>query len=95
MTTDHGRNPRRRLDADGKITGHARYASDYKPAGMLYGKIVRSDRPAARIVSIDTSAAEALPGVLAVLSGEGFLASLRRGGQGPARLFGRQGALRR
>ncbi len=61
----------RRLDADGKITGHARYASDYKPAGMLYGKIVRSDRPAARIVSIDTSAAEALPGVLAVLSGEG------------------------
>ena len=61
----------RRLDADGKITGHARYASDYKPAGMLYGKIVRSDRPAARIVSIDTSAAEALPGVWAVLSGEG------------------------
>ncbi len=61
----------RRLDVDGKITGHARYASDYKPAGMLYGKIVRSDRPAARIVSIDISAAEALPGVLAVLSGEG------------------------
>ena len=61
----------RRLDVDGKVTGRARYATDYKPAGMLYGKIVRSDRPAARIVSIDTSAAEALPGVWAVLSGEG------------------------
>ncbi len=61
----------RRLDVDGKVTGHARYASDYKPAGMLYGKIVRSDRPAAKIVSLDTSVAEALPGVWAVLSGEG------------------------
>jgi len=61
----------RRLDVDGKVTGHARYASDYKPAGMLHGKIVRSDRPAAKIVSIDTSAAEELPGVWAVLSGEG------------------------
>lgn len=61
----------RRLDADGKVTGRARYASDYRPAGMLYGKIVRGDRPAARIVSIDTSAAEELPGVWAILSGEG------------------------
>lgn len=61
----------RRLDVDGKITGRARYATDYKTTGMLHGKIVRSDRPAARIVSIDTSAAEELPGVWAVLSGEG------------------------
>lgn len=60
-----------RLDGEGKVTGRARYASDYRPAGMLYGKIVRSDRPAARIVSLDTSAAEELPGVWAVLSGEG------------------------
>ncbi len=70
MTTTVGTRARR-LDAVGKVTGGARYASDYQPAGMLYGKIVRSDRPAARIVSLDTSAAEALPGVLAVLSGEG------------------------
>ena len=43
----------RRLDADGKITGHARYASDYKPAGMLYGKSLKSPYPHARIVNID------------------------------------------
>ncbi|HET9661270.1 MAG TPA: hypothetical protein VFP05_13120, partial [Thermomicrobiales bacterium] len=70
MTTVVGTRARR-LDGEGKVTGRARYASDHKPAGMLYGKIVRSDRPAARIVSLDTSAAEALPGVWAVLSGEG------------------------
>jgi CO/xanthine dehydrogenase Mo-binding subunit len=71
MTTTTVGSRARRLDADGKVTGKARYASDYKPTGMLYGKIVRSDRPAARIVKLDTSAAEALPGVLAVLSGKG------------------------
>jgi CO/xanthine dehydrogenase Mo-binding subunit len=60
----------RRLDADDKVTGRARYATDLTFPGLLYGKIVRSDRPHARIVSIDTSAAEALPGVEAVLSGD-------------------------
>ncbi len=85
----------RRLDADGKVTGRARYASDYAPAGMLYGKIVRSDRPAARIVSIDTSAAEELPGVWAVLSRRRLVAAIRRGGQRSARFRRRQGALRR
>ncbi|MCA9858649.1 MAG: xanthine dehydrogenase family protein molybdopterin-binding subunit [Thermomicrobiales bacterium] len=71
MTTTTVGTRARRLDVDGKVTGHARYASDYAPAGMLHGKIVRSDRPAARIVSIDTSAAEELLGVWVVLSGEG------------------------
>ncbi len=60
----------RRLDADDKLTGRARYASDFTLPGMLFGKIVRSDRPHARIVRIDTGAAEALPGVEAVLSGD-------------------------
>lgn len=59
-----------RLDAADKLTGRARYASDYRVPGMLYGKIVRSDRPHARIVGIDVSAAEALPGVEAVLYGD-------------------------
>jgi CO/xanthine dehydrogenase Mo-binding subunit len=59
----------RRLDAEDKVTGRARYATDLVLPGMLYGKIVRSDRAHARIVSIDTSAAEALPGVEAVLFG--------------------------
>ncbi len=56
----------RRLDADDKVTGRARYATDLRLPGMLVGKIVRSDRPHARIVRIDTAAAEALPGVEAV-----------------------------
>jgi len=60
----------RRLDAADKVTGRARYATDVTVPGLLYGKIVRSDRPHARIVSIDTSAAEALPGVEAVVYGD-------------------------
>lgn len=60
----------RRLDAADKLTGHARYATDLTLPGMLYGKIVRSDRPHARIVRIDATAAEALPGVEAILWGD-------------------------
>lgn len=60
----------RRLDADDKVTGRARYAGDLILPGMLHGVIVRSDRPHARIVSIDSSAARALPGVVAVLTAE-------------------------
>ncbi|MCC6313673.1 MAG: xanthine dehydrogenase family protein, partial [Thermomicrobiales bacterium] len=56
----------RRLDADDKVAGRARYATDLRLPGMLYGKIVRGDRPHARIVGIDVSAAEALPGVEAI-----------------------------
>lgn len=62
-----------RLDAADKVTGRARYASDVRLPGMLIGKIVRSDRPHARIVRIDPSAALALEGVAAVVSGsDGF-----------------------
>src|SRR4051794_210798 len=57
-----------RLDARDKVTGRARYVGDLHLPGMLYGKIVRSDRPHARIVNIDTSAAETLPGVEVVLT---------------------------
>ncbi len=59
-----------RLDAADKLTGRARYASDYRAPGMLYGKIVRSDRQHARIISIDPAAALELPGVEAVLFGD-------------------------
>lgn len=60
----------RRLDADDKVAGAAKYATDYVAPGMLFGKIVRSDRAHARIARIDASAAEALPGVEAVIWGE-------------------------
>jgi len=55
-----------RLDAIEKVTGRARYASDIVLPGMLYGVIVRSDRPFARLRRVDTSAAESVPGVEAV-----------------------------
>lgn len=53
-----------------KVVGRAQYAGDIKFPGMLHGAILRSPYAHARIVSIDTSAALALPGVKAVLTGE-------------------------
>ena len=58
-----------KLDAPEKATGLARYIEDLKLPRMLYGKILFADRPHARIVDIDTSAAEAMPGVRAVITG--------------------------
>jgi xanthine dehydrogenase molybdenum-binding subunit len=55
-------------DAVFKATGAARYAADLKFPGMLVGKIKRSPYPHARIRKIDTSAAENLPGVKAVIT---------------------------
>jgi len=52
-----------------KATGAAIYIQDMKVPGMLYGKILYSKYPHAKIVSIDTSKAEALPGVKVVLTG--------------------------
>ena len=53
----------RKTDGLEKSTGRARYTDDLVLPGMLHGKILRSPHPHARIVSIDTSAAQALPGV--------------------------------
>lgn len=59
-----------RQDALLKVTGEACYSGDIHPKGMLYGKILGSTIPHGIIKSIDTSAAEALPGVIAVVTGE-------------------------
>ena len=56
------------VDAREKVTGSARYLDDLEFPGLLTGKILRSPYPHARILSIDTSAAEALPGVKAVIT---------------------------
>lgn len=56
-------------DAYEKVTGRAIYMNDLKLREMLYGKILYSNCPHARIVRIDTSKAEGLPGVKAVLTG--------------------------
>ena len=55
-----------RHDGADKVTGKAVYAADFKLPNMGHGAFVRSPHPHARIVSIDTSEAEKLPGVLAV-----------------------------
>ena len=54
------------VDAREKVTGSARYLDDLEFPGLLTGKILRSPYPHARILSIDTSAAEELRGVKAV-----------------------------
>ncbi|HEY0036952.1 MAG TPA: xanthine dehydrogenase family protein molybdopterin-binding subunit [Longimicrobium sp.] len=59
----------RKTDGLEKSTGRARYTDDLVLPGMLHGKILRSPHPHALIRSIDTSAALALPGVLAVVTG--------------------------
>ena len=57
-----------RLDAMEKVIGKAKYCTDMKLPGMLYGKVLRSPYAHARIVKIDTSKAEALPGVGAIIT---------------------------
>jgi xanthine dehydrogenase YagR molybdenum-binding subunit len=55
-----------RLDGIAKSTGAAKYNSDLKPEGMLFGALLTSPHAHAKVKSIDTSAAEKLPGVAAV-----------------------------
>ena len=55
-----------RHDGPDKVTGRARYGADIQMSGLLYGKILRSPHAHARIKSIDSSRAMALPGVKAI-----------------------------
>ena len=57
-----------RVDGVEKVTGKAKFTGDLVIPGMLFGKILRSPYPHARIASIDASEAEAFPGVSAVLT---------------------------
>lgn len=56
----------RRIDADEKVTGTARYTSDVRLPGMLYGQVFLSIHPHAKVQAVDTKAAEKYPGVRAV-----------------------------
>ena len=58
-----------RPDGADKVTGRAAYAADTTMPGMIWGKILRSPHPHARIRSIDVTKAKALPGVHAVITG--------------------------
>ena len=68
-----------RVDGVGKVTGNAAYAADIKLDDILWAKTVRSPYPRARIVSIDSSAALALPGVRAVVTGDDLPPAARWG----------------
>ena len=61
-----------RVDALDKVTGHATYAGDVYLPEMLMCKVLTSTSSHARVVSIDTSEAEALPGVRGVITGQDF-----------------------
>ena len=77
--TEHRRRPRHRRRSSGSavlrkedpalLTGEAKYTSDLDIPGALYLAVVRSPYAHARIMSIDTSAAAAMPGVVAVYTG--------------------------
>ena len=75
-------------DLVAKVTGKAKYAEDFRAEGMLFAKLLLSPMPHAKVKSIDTSAAMAIPGVKAILTvddlpqvveganlGEGIIAS--------------------
>jgi len=60
----------RRVDARAKVTGEAKYPGDYVMADMLHGKIRFAGRPHARVLGIDTSAAEEVSGVVAIFTAQ-------------------------
>ncbi|RXG65668.1 xanthine dehydrogenase family protein molybdopterin-binding subunit [Candidatus Atribacteria bacterium 1244-E10-H5-B2] len=59
-----------RVDGVRKVTGFSRYTDDLKLSGMLYTRIKKSPYPHAKILKIDTSKAEKLPGVKVVITGK-------------------------
>jgi xanthine dehydrogenase YagR molybdenum-binding subunit len=60
--------PHTRLDGPLKVSGRAKYSYDIKRPGLLYGRILRSPHPHARVVSIDLGPAQKAPGVKAALA---------------------------
>ena len=64
--------PYPKKDAKIKVTGECKFGADITVPGMLHGKLLRSPHPHARILNIDTSKAEKLRGVRAVVTGRDF-----------------------
>ena len=81
-----------RLEDERMLRGRGRYVSDWNFPGQAHAHFVRSDRPHARIASIDASAALAMPGVLAVLTGRDALAAGHKPMPAAAPMKGRGGA---
>ena len=84
-----------RPDGADKVTGRAQYSADFSMPGMIWGKMLRSPHAHARIRGIDTSKAEALPGVKAVVTAKDVvdfpLDKVRiRSKTGSAEVYGKQ-----
>ena len=61
--------PARRVEGPDKVTGRQQYSADVSMEGLLWGRILRSPHPHARIVRVDASRARTAPGVRAVITG--------------------------
>ncbi|MDX1518132.1 MAG: hypothetical protein R3288_14905, partial [Woeseiaceae bacterium] len=57
-------------DVTGKVTGQAKYAEDFRADGMVYARMYTSPMAHGRVTHIDTSAAEAMPGVVGILTAD-------------------------
>ena len=68
-----------RIDVAEKVLGYGQYVDDMELEGMIYGSALRSAYPRAKVVSIDTSQAKALPGVRAVVTAEDIPGSVKVG----------------
>ena len=62
--------PLGRVEGPAKVRGEAQYTADVVLPGMIWGKVLRSPLPHARIVRIDTREAEQMPGILSVLTAQ-------------------------
>ncbi|MBO0872963.1 MAG: xanthine dehydrogenase family protein molybdopterin-binding subunit [Pseudonocardia sp.] len=62
-----------RLDIPDKVTGRPRFVHDVELPGLVYGRVVRPPSRVSNLSDVDTSAAEALPGVLSIVRDGGFL----------------------
>lgn len=76
-----------RIDAYERVTGRAQYAGDYQFPNMLYARVLRSPHPHAKIISIDTSKAEKLPGVKAIIHNKNTQVPWASGGLTQKRLI--------
>ena len=81
-----------RLEDERMLKGAGRYVSDWNLPGQAYGYFLRTDRPHADIVSIDESAALAMKGVVAVLTGDDVAAAGQKPMPAAAPMKGRGGA---
>jgi CO/xanthine dehydrogenase Mo-binding subunit len=70
----HVGRPEQRLDLPAKFFGEPAYVQDLRLPGMLHARVVRPDLAAARLVSVDTDAVSAMPGVVTLVRDGGFLA---------------------